>query len=365
MNSDTYFGERILATYRPRALASTPYWRLAALVLGASAVSAALFSWVLASVLGTPITGTLLYAGWAGVTSVACWQGPKIWLEGVRYHLTARHVVVRRGLFQRSIERSAINYSRIRWDRRKPMFGSLELVRAVPTGPLRRKLTLVLSGLEAPDRVLAQIRGAEAPAPAGVGSRPLAQRLDVGERVLWSARRHATWRDFIPDGQRQWMTASLGLALVVLATVLLAQTTGLSVSLLAAGLEGEWVAVVVAATSASVITLLAIASYLIYDAVIAPGLVSRDTRYLVTTSRILVQRGQEETYVDRVQVVDAVEGKHHGHASDLVLVFTGLKQSLKTMARKLEATDPLTPVLRAVDDVEGLMHALSLTPVEA
>ena len=39
MERDTYFGERVVATYRPRALASTPYWKLAALVLGASWLS--------------------------------------------------------------------------------------------------------------------------------------------------------------------------------------------------------------------------------------------------------------------------------------------------------------------------------------
>ena len=59
-------------------------------------------------------------------------------------------------------------------------------MRAVPTGALRRTLTLTLHDVEAPDRLWAIIRGVEPSAPLGSGERPLAQRLDEGERVLWS-----------------------------------------------------------------------------------------------------------------------------------------------------------------------------------
>jgi hypothetical protein len=47
---------------------------------------------------------------------------------------------------------------------------------------------LRLHGLSAPDRVWAIIRGTEHSTPAGREDRPLTQRLDRGERVVWSAR---------------------------------------------------------------------------------------------------------------------------------------------------------------------------------
>ncbi len=364
MERDTYFGERVVATYRPCALASTPYWRLAALVFGASSIAAGLFAWVLTSVLDVTATGTFVYMGWAGLLAVGCWQGPKIWLEGVRYYVTERRVVVCRGLYRRSIERSAINYARIIWDRGRPEVGTLELVRAVPTGPLRRRLTLRLSGLEAPDRVLASVRGAKAPEPAGLSSLPLAQRLDVGERVLWSARRHSSWRDFVPAGRRQWMITVIAVALMASSSILIAQSIRLGISLSAAGLETQWVAIVLAASSTSVVAMLTIAAYLIHQAVLSPGLLCRNTRYLVTNGRVLVQRGREETYVDRSQVVDGID-RRHGTTSDLVLVLSGLRQVARNVARKLDSAELLIPVLEAVDDLEGLRQALALKPAPA
>lgn len=363
MERDTYFGDRVLATHRPRALASTPYWRLASLVFGASSVAAGLFAWVLTSVLSVSATGMFMYCGWGGLLAVACWQGPKIWLEGVRYYVTEQRVVVCRGLYRRSIERSAINYARIIWDRSRSNVGTLELVRAVPAGPLRRRLTLRLSGLEAPDRVLAVVRGTTAPQPAGLSSLPLAQRLDVGERVLWSARRRSSWRDFIPQSRREWMIASMAVALIGLSSALTAQSVQFAVHLSEAGLETQWVAIVLGATSTSVIVLLTIAAYLIHQVILSPGLLSRNTRYLVTNDRILIQRGREEMYVDRSQVVDAID-RQHGRSSDLVLVLSGLRSVARTVARRLD-TEALIPILEAVDDLEGLRQALALRPAHA
>src|SRR5439155_26255 len=88
--------------------------------------------------------------------------------------------------------------------------GDLVLVRAVPTGALRRTLRLSLVDVEAPDRLWAIVRGVEPGAPLGDGERPLGQRLDAGERVLWSANPMAS-----PWGGRRVLNALLaaGLAL--------------------------------------------------------------------------------------------------------------------------------------------------------
>ena len=73
------------------------------------------------------------------------------------------------------------------WNRRAPTLGHLELVRAVPFGPLSRKQRLVFHDLKAPDEVLAIVRGAEPSRNGGDATTPLTDRLDPGEEVLWGA----------------------------------------------------------------------------------------------------------------------------------------------------------------------------------
>src|SRR4051812_8375014 len=51
-------------------------------------------------------------------------------------------------------------------------------------GALRRRLSIVLTGLVAPDRVWAIIRGVTPAAAAGDGQRLIAQRLDFDESHL-------------------------------------------------------------------------------------------------------------------------------------------------------------------------------------
>ena len=48
---------------------------------------------------------------------------------------------MRRGRLRRSIDRREISYARIHWDPKRPGIGDLEIVRAVPTGALRRRLS--------------------------------------------------------------------------------------------------------------------------------------------------------------------------------------------------------------------------------
>src|SRR5262249_38310199 len=124
-----------------------------------------------------------------------------------------RHVVIRRGRMRRSIEIRQISYARIHWNPRFPGIGDLELVRAVPTGALRRRLSVVLHGLIAPDRVWAIMRGVTPTAPGGDGHRLLAQRLDEGEQVLWSAHPVISWRSWVPSGPRS--LASIAIAVLM------------------------------------------------------------------------------------------------------------------------------------------------------
>jgi len=103
--------------------------------------------------------GTLLFfAGWCATFAIAVRMGPVIWNQSVRFTVTDRHVVWKRGRWTRTIQREGISFARIRWSRRDPGVGDLELVRAVPTGALNRRLTVALQGVAAPDRIWSIVR---------------------------------------------------------------------------------------------------------------------------------------------------------------------------------------------------------------
>src|SRR5690242_13507223 len=182
------------------------------------AAIAVAFATVVATSLQAPVGGLILFACWCATLAVAFRYVPSIWRSEVEYVVTEKHVMWKRGRIRRTIDRGAISYARIHWHPNVPGLGDLELVRAVPTGALRRRLSLLLPGVIGPDRLWAIIRGVPASGGAGDGHRPLAQRLDDGERVLWSARPISSWREWLPAGRRQIMTATIG-ALVALAFV--------------------------------------------------------------------------------------------------------------------------------------------------
>ncbi|HXK18087.1 MAG TPA: hypothetical protein VNG33_09815, partial [Polyangiaceae bacterium] len=147
-----------------------------------------LFAIVVSLALRETPTGPLLFAFWATILGTAIRVLPRMLMERARYVVTEHHVVAHFGPFRRSIQRSAVSFARIFWDADQPDTGDLELVRAVPTGALRRRLALRLPGVVAPDRVWAIVRGAADVAPLGSADMPMGQRLDRGERVIWSAQ---------------------------------------------------------------------------------------------------------------------------------------------------------------------------------
>ena len=90
------------------------------------------------------------------------------------------------GRIRRSIEINQISYALVRWSTHDASTGDLVLIRAVPTGALRRTLSLTLHDVEGPDRLWAIIRGVEPSAPLGSGDRPLgaaARRRRAGPLV--------------------------------------------------------------------------------------------------------------------------------------------------------------------------------------
>lgn len=363
MGRDSRFGERIVWSDRPRVIGTPPLMRALAGFLFATALIATLFSVVVGLVLGAPTTATLMFAAWVSTLGLAAWHGPKLWLSQVRYVVTDNHVIVQRGPFRRTIERKSISFARIFWHPNLPGTGDIELVRAVPTGALRRRLTLRLHALAAPTRVLAIIRGSEDATPVGCDTRPLAQRLDRGERVMWSARPKATLLAYLPHGRREWMLLAIAGFLSAVAVRMVAASVPNLARLIEAGLS-TWSLPFVALAfgiGLSLVLVLAIAGYLTYEAVIKPGKLVGQTRYLVTNRRVLIQRGREELYLDRDKIVDVIDAPAKGGVRHVFLVLDGPRaRALAAGGAFGEAPrgPELRPVLESVEDAEGVSRIL-------
>src|SRR5262249_43636192 len=153
----------------------------------------------------------------------------------------------------------------------------LVIVRAVPTGALRRTLSLTLHDVEAPDRLWATVRGVEPSEPLGSGERPLPQRLDPDERVLWSGAPQASaWTT------RRVATAAIG---AFLALTFVRSLVG-SAPVLARVVRGHTLplalaTVLVAAAALGMLVLLAVAAGVGYAAIVRPSRLARATRYFV------------------------------------------------------------------------------------
>lgn len=353
MARDSLFGERIIWTGKPKGT-TVPFGNKALAAFGVTvSLVAVCFAVVVARGLHADVGGMLFFAAWCATLALVAWRFPIVWRARLEFIVTDTHVIWRRGPIRRSIERKAITYALIRWNPNVSGVGDLVVVRAVPIGALRRTLSLTLADVEAPDRLWAIVRGVEPGAPLGDGDRPLGQRLDEGERVLWTAIPMASsW------SLRRGATAILGIVLAGAAVRMLFRAIPtlrrvFGVHELTAGTMATFVAAVVLAAA----LLVAVALYVAYYAWVRPVRLSRDTRYWVTDCRVLIRRGAEELHLDRSRIAYVIDaptllGGHH----DVFLVLDGPQaRALATsgaFARFRGDDESLTPVLGAIDDVE-------------
>ncbi len=364
---DSLFGERIVWTGRPAVVRPNALQRsLSAVSFVGSGITLS-FAIVVALVLHAPFGGLLFFAFWCAALGLAVLQVPRLLLSRARYVVTELHVIAIYGPLRRSIERRSISFARIYWDDSRPDTGDVELVRAVPIGALRRRLMLRLVGVQAPDRVWAIVRGAERLAPRGAADRPLTQRLDVGEHVVWSARPRQKLRRFVPRGQREW-------GLLALAGMLLAGGVRVGLGGYPALLrvhEGGLsfgspaFALLALGVGSTVLLLAGIAGYLIYDAVIRSGYLVRHTRYLVTNKRVLIQRRSEELHLDRKRIFDVIDAPKPGGLHDIFLVLDGPRARAVAASGafgELSRGPHLRPVFEAVEDAEGVSRILRAPP---
>ncbi len=367
MARESLYGERIVWQGRCRAI-SVPFVQKAAALI-ASVISAVTLCYavVLASSLGVPVGGMVLFAAWCATLALAAWRVPLWWRSQVEYLVTERHVIWRRGRIRRSIAIGQISYALVRWNARDASLGDLVLIRAVPTGALRRTLSLTLNDVEGPDRLWALVRGVEPSAPLGNAARPLAQRLDPGERVLWSAAPLAS-----PWTTRRTITALTGavLALSFVRGVLRSVPSLVRVLRLHA-LTPAVAAVLVGGAALSMLLLLAVASAVGYAAFVRPWRLARQTRYFVTDARVLIRRGEEELSLDRSRiayVIDAPSKKLH----DVFLVLDGPQARALAPSGAFggeafggeEGSEGLRPVFAAIDDADTVGRILRATALE-
>jgi hypothetical protein len=350
-------GERVIWEGVPRDYRTPTFAKLCAVVFATAAAVCIAFAAVQAWALAQLPTALIQLAVWCGI------QGPHWWMSRVRYMITDRSVITQRGRLRRTIERKAISFARIYWDPRNLERGDLELVRSVPTGALRRRLTITLHAVHAPDRVWAIVRGVEDRVPVGLGGRPLTQRLDEGERVLWAARPRHTWRVWLPRGPREWLLMGTASLLASAVSVMGTDGVGALRELLAAGLPAgsPAFAALVAGMSATAVLLTAGVAFFVRESVVKRARLGTDTHYLLTDSRVLIQRGLEELLLDRRRVIEVIDTVAPGGGRNLYFVLDGPQARAFAASGAFgesEVGPQLKPVFECVEDAEGALRSL-------
>jgi len=356
---DSLFGETILWSGRPRVVAVPALYRLVAVAGVVLAAVSIAFAVVVGTSLHAQVGGLVVFSAWCATIALAAWRLPLWWREGLEYIVTDKHVIWRRGRVRRSIDRRAISYSVIRWDPNISDVGDLTLVRAVPTGALRRTLEVTLPGVTGPDRLWAIVRDEPSAAPFGHGDLPLAQRLDTGERVLWSGT----------PARARWSNRRAGtLGIAILAILALVRMAIHAVPSLrrVSGLHAlpfPTMALLVGAVAVAALFLVAVASLAGFAACVQPNRLARMTRYFVTDRRVLIRRGADELSLDRTRIADVISAPLEGATtlSDLYLVLDGPQARAFAPSGAFgggREHDALVPVFTSIEDADSVMALL-------
>lgn len=370
---DSLYGETIVWEGGPKATSVPLPFKIVTVVSAVTSLVALSFAVVVARGLSQSAAGLVLFSAWCATLALGAWRLPLWFQASVRYVVTDKHVIWRRGRLRRTMDRSAISYAVIRWNPRVAGVGDLVLERAVPTGALRRTLRLTFSNVEAPDRLWAVVRGVTPGAPLGDGSRPLAQRLDEGERVLWTASPHASRWTTRRMGTAAAAGATLGAfgALVALALPPLVRV--LRLHALAPALEVLFVGGVALAA----LLLAVVAIGIGYVSIVRPIRLAKVTRYFVTDRRVLIRRGTEELHLDRRHIAyvitaprrSLVQGRDAARR-DLFLVLDGPQARAFSPSGAFGGPDEerLVPMFSAIDDADTateLLHVGRISLTEA
>lgn len=359
--------ERVLWTGTP--VSNVPrdrIWTLApaaALVMSAvAALFAALIQ--IAELPGWQESG--LVACYLAVFAIGGLLAPRYLFDGCAFAITDRRVLWRRGRHVRSIERHGITYARVRWHRSAPGVGHLELVRAVPFGPLSRSQRIVLHDLRAPDRVLAIVRGVEAAASAGDDQVAITDRLDPGEEVLWGAGPEGFllgWRDVV--------TAAGGIVVVLLGLRYGVMAASILMGLEEVGLPLDSMAWIFlfTATMLTFAMIVVVGSGLVWHGLVRARAQGRETEYVVTDRRLLIRRGRTELSLDRARIFDVAETPSWRGLRNVFLILDGPgaralgdSGALSGLTPSRDGVPPILYELRDTERVRDLLTARASRP---
>lgn len=358
MARDSLFGGRIVWAGRPERVSLPPMARAIAACAAVMAVVSVLFAVVVARAVHAQVGGMLTFGVWCATLALGAWRVPLWWLSSMEYVITDNQVIVRRGRMRRTIARDTISYARIAWG--EGDVGDLTLVRAVPTGALRRTLSVTLFGVRAPDRVWAIVRGIEASAPLGDGDRDLAQRLDAGERVIWSGIPKASaW------SVRRIASAALAFVLALAALRMLMHAVPAIGKILHQGAMSNGLsALLIAGVALAGATLISASAGVGYWSILRPLRLVQQTRYFVTDKRVLIRRGKEELHLERSRIAYVISADYKG-MSDVFLVLDGPQARALAPSGAFDEradTDTLMPVLSAIEDADTVSAILRAAP---
>lgn len=364
MARDSLYDEQIAWTGGPKALTVPLVFKVIAIVGATVAVVALAFAVVVAAGLGMPVGGLLLFSMWSATIAVAAWRLPLWFRATARYTVTDKHVIWQRGRLRRTIERDAISYAVIRWNPRVPGVGDLVLERAVPTGALRRTLSITFADVETPDRLWAIVRGLQPSAPLGDGNRALAQRLDDGERVLWTGAPNASrWTS------RRILTTATATAVAAAAAQMLERAVPPIAKVLRQHvLSAATSVVLVGGVALAVLLLVSVACTIGYAAVVRPVLLARKTRYFVTDRRVLIRRGNEELHLDRQRIAYVITApwRDGGTRRDLFLVLDGPQARAFSPSGAFGGggdEQRLVPMFAAIEDADTASELLHVSRI--
>ncbi|MBX3226875.1 MAG: hypothetical protein KIT84_38345 [Labilithrix sp.] len=358
---DSLYGDEVIWSGGPKVVSVPGAFKLAAVVAATMSAVALAFAVVISTGLHQGVGSLVGFSAWCATLALAAWRLPLWFRSQVRYVVTTKHVIWQRGRLRRSIERDAISYAVIRWSGNE--IGDLVLERAVPTGALRRTLTVTLADVEAPDRLWAIVRGIVPGAPLGDGTRPLAQRLDDGERVLWSARPQASrWT------ARRVATAAAGVLLALAAVwVALRSAPPVTRVLRAHALPPFTAGVLVGGVALVVLLLCSVAVFVGYSALLRPWRLTRATRYFVTDRRVLIRRGSEELHLDRERIAYVITAPLREGSSqrDMWLVLDGPQARAFSPSGAFGGADEqkLMPMFAAVEDADTATAVLHVSRI--
>ncbi|MGF1466960.1 MAG: hypothetical protein ACFCGT_12585 [Sandaracinaceae bacterium] len=284
---------------------------------------------------------------------------PSFLRDPCRYVVTDRRVLWIRGRLRRSMDRRAVTFARVRWHPRVPEVGHLELVRAVPFGPLARRQRLILHDVEEPDRLLSIIRDAPASRYQGDGEVPLAERLDEGEAVLWGGGPEGLlvgWRDVL--------TTAGGLVVLAVGFHYFVRAAHILTRLTEGGLPvGSWPwGLLVAAMGLAALLILGVGLGLAWYGIWRARAMGRDTEYILTDRRLLIRRGHVELSLSRERIVDVAETPGFRGVTNLYLILDAPEAraladsgALGTLSPSWDAVPPVLYEVRDVGNVRELL----------